>query len=323
MRTTAIACALLLAVTAGGAKAEDAASYPGKPVRIIVNVTPGGGVDLAARIVAQHLAEKLGQSFSVENRGGGAGNIAAEAVANAAPDGYTLLASFNSTVSVNDLLFPKLGYDPMALVPVSVLTYVPLVLVVRKDFPATTAAEFMDYVKANPGKLTFGSNSVGAASHLTAEYFMRQTGTRMTHVPYKGTNPVLTDLLGGNIDLTFIQYSAFYELHRQGKVRILAVCSEKRIPALPDIPTFAELGYPDIVSKTWNLISAPPKTPRPILEKLNTLIDGILHDPAIEGRLAQTHVAVEGGSLEYAEKYRQDDRRKWGEVIRAANIKAE
>lgn len=323
MRMTAVVCALFLALGASAAGAEDAASYPSRPVRIIVNVTPGGGVDLAARIVAQHLSEKLGQSFSVENRGGGAGNIAAEAVATAAPDGYTLLASFNSTVSVNDLLFPKLGYDPLSLVPVSVLTYVPLVLVVRQGFPAKTAAEFLDYAKANPGKLTFGSNSVGAASHLTAEYFMTQTGIRMTHVPYKGTNPVLTDLLSENIDLTFIQYSAFYELHREGKVRIIAAASEKRIPALPDVPTFAELGYPDIVSKTWNLISAPPKTPRPILEKLNTLIDGILHDPAIETRLAQTNVAVEGGSLDYAEQYRQEDRRKWGQVIKSAGIKAE
>jgi tripartite-type tricarboxylate transporter receptor subunit TctC len=322
MKCVLAACAALALATTL-ASAEDAATFPSKPVHIIVNVTPGGGVDLAARIIAQHLADKLGQPFTVENRGGGAGNIAAEAVYSAPPDGYTLLASFNSTVSVNDILFPKLNYDPLALVPVSVLTYVPLALIVRQGFPAKTAAEFMEYARANPGKLTYGSNSIGAASHLTAEYFMRQTGTKMTHVPYKGTSPVMTDLLAGSIDLTFIQYSAFYELYKQGKVRIIAVASEKRIAALPEIPTFAEVGYPDIVSKTWNLISAPPKTPRPILEKLNRLIDSVLHDPVVEKRLADTHVAVEGGSLEYAERYRQEDRQKWGEVIRAAGIRVQ
>ena len=218
-------------------------------------------MDIATRLVAQKLSERLGQTFVVENRAGGAGNAAAEAVYRAAPDGYTLLASFNSTVSISDYLFKGLSYDPLGFEPVSVLTQIPLALVVRPDFPAADAKKFIAYaIQANPGKLTYASNGVGTAGHLTAAFFMALTGTKMTHVPYKGTAPVLTDLMAGNVDLTFIQYSAFYELHKAGRVRILATASEKRLDTLPDIPTMGELGLPEIcISKTWNVIQRAPE----------------------------------------------------------------
>jgi tripartite-type tricarboxylate transporter receptor subunit TctC len=202
-----VAAGLCIAATA--AQAQPAADYPSRSVRIIVNVTPGGGVDIATRLVAQKLSERLGQSFVVENRAGAAGNQGAEAVYRAAPDGYTLLASFNSTVSISDFLFKGLNYEPLGFEPVSVLTQIPLALVVRPNFPAASAKEFIAYAKANPDKLTYASNGVGTAGHLTAEFFMVLTGIKMTHVPYKGTAPVLTDLIAGHVDLTFIQYSAF------------------------------------------------------------------------------------------------------------------
>jgi tripartite-type tricarboxylate transporter receptor subunit TctC len=316
-----LAAGLTIAATA--VQAQPISDYPSRAVRIIVNVTPSGGVDIATRLVAQNLSERLGQSFVVENRAGAAGNAGAEAVYRAAPDGYTLLASFNSTVSISDFLFKGLNYDPLGFEPVSVLTQIPLALVVRPDFPAANAKEFIAYAMANPGKLTYASNGVGTAGHLTAEFFMSLTGTAMTHVPYKGTAPVLTDLIAGHVDLPFIQYSAFYELHKAGRVRILATASEKRLDTLPDIPTLGELGLPEIISKTWNVISAPPKTPAAVLAKLNTLIDEILHSADVQARFAETHAIVEGGSLEYAKKYVLEDRARWSKVIAAAGIKPE
>ena len=304
-------------------QAQPATDYPNRPVRIIVNVTPGGGVDIATRLVAQKLSERLGQPFIVENRPGAAGNAGAEAVYRAPPDGYLLLASFNSTVSISDYLFKALNYEPLGFEPVSVMTQIPLALVVRHDLPVANAAELIAYAKANPGKLTYASNGVGTAGHLTAEFFMSLTGTKMTHVPYKGTAPVLTDLVAGHVDLTFIQYSAFYEFHKAGRVRILATASEKRLDALPDIPTMGELGLPEIISKTWNVISAPPKTPRPVLTRLNVLIDEILKSPEVQARFAETHTLVEGGSLDYARKYVLEDRARWSKVIAAAGIEPE
>ena len=304
-------------------QAQPATDYPNRPVRIIVNVTPGGGVDIATRLVAQKLSERLGQPFIVENRAGAAGNAGAEAVYRAPPDGYLLLASFNSTVSIGDYLFKALNYEPLGFEPVSVMTQIPLALVVRHDLPVANAAELIAYAKANPGKLTYASNGVGTAGHLTAEFFMSLTGTKMTHVPYKGTAPVLTDLVAGHVDLTFIQYSAFYEFHKAGRVRILATASEKRLDALPDIPTMGELGLPEIISKTWNVISAPPKTPRPVLTRLNVLIDEILKSPEVQARFAETHTLVEGGSLDYARKYVLEDRARWSKVIAAAGIEPE
>jgi tripartite-type tricarboxylate transporter receptor subunit TctC len=312
-----------LALLVGTAAAQPTADYPNHPVRIIVNVTPSGGVDFATRLVAQKLSERLGQTFVVENRAGAAGNAAAEAVYRSPPDGYTLLASFNSTVSISDYLFKGLNYEPLGFEPVAVLTYIPLALVVRPDLPVRDAREFIAYARANPGKLTFASNGVGTAGHLTAEFFMALTGTKMTHVPYKGTAPVLSDLIAGNVDLTFIQYSAFYELYKAGRVRILATASEKRLDTLPDIPTMGELGLPEIISKTWNVISAPPKTPPVVLAKLNKQIDEILHSPDVQARFAETHAIVEGGSLDYAKKYVAEDRARWGKVITAAGIKPE
>src|SRR5262245_19070493 len=188
------------------AAAKANTDYPTKPVRIIVNVAPGGGVDFAARLVALKLGEKLGQSVIVENRGGGSGNIAAEFVYQSDPDGYTLLAAPGASISINDLLFKKLGYDPVKYDPVALLTSVPLALVVRPGFPAKDFQELLTCAKANPGKLYYASNGIGTAGHLTAQLFDLTAGVRMVHVPYKGTNPVLNDILADHVDLTFIQY---------------------------------------------------------------------------------------------------------------------
>ena len=223
----------------------------------------------------------------VENRGGGAGNIAAEAVFHSEPDGYTLLASPGATISINDFLFKKLNYQPIDFEPVALLTSVPLALVVRPNFPAKDFKEFLAYAKANPGKLNYASNGIGTAAHLTAELFTLTSGTKMTHVPYRGTTPVLNDLIADHVDLTFIQYSAFLDLYRAGRAKILAIASAKRVAALPDVPTMAELGYPGIISNTWNLLSAPPKTPQAIVLKLNRAINEVLAEGDVRKRFCR------------------------------------
>ncbi len=314
-----IAAGLLLAAAPANAQTD----YPTKTVRVIVNVTPGGGVDTATRVVAQKLSERLGQTFIIENRGTGGGNPAAEAVYHSPPDGHTLLASPGSTITVNDYLFKKLNFNPVQFEPVAVLTEIPLVLVVRQNFPANNAKEFLAYLKANPGKSTYGAQTLGSPAHLTAELFMTQTGNQLTHVPYRGTAPLQTDLLAHQLDMTFIQYSAFIELHRAGKVKILAAAADKRIEALPGIPTMAELGYPDIVSRTWNVISAPPKTPAAVLGKLNELINEIMKDPDVRARFDKLQVTAVGGDLAVTKKFVADDRDLWVKVIKAAKIQPE
>jgi tripartite-type tricarboxylate transporter receptor subunit TctC len=312
-----------MVMSAGSAFGQGDANYPSRSIRIVVNVTPGGGVDTATRLVAQKLGEKFGQTVVVENRGGGSGNIAAEAVFHSEPDGYTLLAAPGATISINDLLFKRLGFDPVKFEPVSVLTSVPLALVVRPGLPARTFPEFLAYAKANPGKLNYASNGIGTAAHLTAELFNMETGAKMVHVPYKGTNPVLNDLVADHVDLTFIQYSAFLDLHKAGRVRILAVANPKRVASMPDVPTLAELGFPELISNTWNVLAAPPRTSPAVLTKLNRAIDDILADKDTVARFATMETTVEGGNLDAAKKYVSADRERWKKVIATARIEAE
>ena len=321
IRRFAVVVVLMLAATP--ASAQDAAKYPQKLIEIIVNAPPGGGIDAATRIVAQKVGERFGEPIVIENRGGGAGNIAAEAVYHAEPDGYTLLASPGATISINDFLFKKLNYDPTKFEPVSVLTSVPLALIVRPDFPAKDLKEFVAYAKANPGKINCASNGLGTAAHLTSELFMLTSGTKMTHVPYKGTGLVLNDLIAGHVDATFIQYSAFYDLHKAGRARILAIADAKRVAPLPDVPTMAELGYPDLVSNAWNMLSAPPKTPQAILVKLNRTINEVLAESDVMARFAEMKTTIEGGSIEEARRFVVADREHWKKVIVSAGVQSE
>src|SRR5262245_48351443 len=319
MKAIALLSVALATLATFAAQAQDESRYPQRAVKIVVNVAPGGGVDAAARVIAQKLGERFGQTFVVENRGGGSGNIAAEAVYHAEPDGYTLLAAPGATISINDMLFKKLGYDSLRYEPVSILTSVPLALVVRQNFPAKTFGDFLSHARANPGKLNYASNGVGTAAHLTAELFMLQTGVKMVHVPYKGTNPVLNDILAGQVDLTFIMYSAFLELYRPGRVQILALANPKRLAALSDVPLLTELGFHGVVSNTWNILA----TPRPVLNKLNRTVDEVLQDNEVRARFSKMETTVEGGSLDDARTYVAADRERWKKVIASAGIEAE
>jgi tripartite-type tricarboxylate transporter receptor subunit TctC len=318
-RSPAIALAVAL-LAAGPALAQSPADYPNKPVRIIVNVAPGGGVDTATRIIADKLRAGLGQPFVVENRPGAGGNIGAETVYQSEADGYTLLASSPTPLAINGWLYRKLNFDPAGFEPVAMMTQIPNVLAVRPDFPATTVQDFVVLAKANPGRLNYGSQGIGTASHLTAELFMTLTGTKLVHVPYKGTSGVLSDVVAGHLDLSFIQFSAVHELQQGGKVRVLAVATDQRLEVLPDVPTMAEAGFPDVVSETWNAISAPPKTPEPIILKLNAAINAALREPDVSARLRELQVLVGGGDAAQTKTFVEEQRRLWGKVIKAAGV---
>jgi tripartite-type tricarboxylate transporter receptor subunit TctC len=323
MAAVASCCAMSLLAMSAALAQEPATDYPNRPVKIVVSVPAGGGVDTVTRIFAGKLEQRLGQPFVIENRGGAGGNIGAQTVYNAEPDGYTLLATQPAPITSNIALYKKLSFDPVALEPVAVMSKFPNVLLVRQDFPAKTAQEFLAHVKANPGKVTFASQGPGTTSHLTAELFSSVTKTKMLHVPYRGTGPALNDLVAGHVDLIFMELSSAVKLNEAGKARILAVATDKRLEILPDIPTLVELGLPDLVSDTWNAISAPPKTPAAIITKLNRTINDIIGDAETKRRFSELNLLAAGGSPEDMARLKRQETERWGKVIRDAGITAE
>jgi tripartite-type tricarboxylate transporter receptor subunit TctC len=315
------AAAALLALSP--AAAQGPADYPNKPVKIIVTVPAGGGVDTVTRIFAERLQQKLGQSFVIENRGGAGGNVGAEAVYVSPPDGYTLMASQPAPLTTNVALYKKLNFDPAQLEPVAVMSKFPNVLLVRDDFPAKTAQEFIAYAKANPGKLNYASQGTGTTSHLTAELLVAQAGLKLTHVPYRGTGPALNDIVAGHVDFIFMELSSAVKLHDGKKARILAVATDKRLDILKDIPTMAEVGLAGFVSDTWNAISAPPKTPPAVIAKLKRTINDIIGDAGTKARFRELNIIAAGGSPEDMARLKRQETERWSKVIREAGIQPE
>jgi len=316
-----VSMAVLLVST--GWALEAGADYPAQPIRVIVTVPAGGGVDAVTRIIADELRQRLGQPVVVENRGGQAGNFGAEAAFAAEPDGYTLMASQPAPLTVNALLYRKLNYDPAAFVPIAIMTTIPNTLTVRPDFPAKSAEEFIAFARANPGKLNYASQGTGTTSHLTAELFQSRTGVKMVHVPYKGTAPALNDLIAGHVDLMFTELASALELHRAGRARILAVAATERSPQLPDVPTLIEAGVPGFESGTWNAISAPPKTPPAIVATLSKVIIDALNAPDVRARLATLSTQPAETTPAQAAEFIKADARRWADVIRAAGVTAD
>jgi tripartite-type tricarboxylate transporter receptor subunit TctC len=298
-----------------------AQDYPSRPIKIIVCLPAGGGVDTVTRLIADKLPQKLGQPVVIENKGGQSGNIGAEAVWLAEPDGYTLLASQPAPITTSPLLYKKLAFDPTTFTPVAVMTAIPNTLLVRANFPAKNVAEFIAYVKANPGKVNYASQGNGTTSHLTGVMFDRAAGTKMNHVPYRGTAPALNDLLGGHVDVFFNELATSVEQHKAGKARILAVTTAKRLAELPDVPTMIESGLPNFISDTWNAISAPPKTPAPIVAKLNAAINDVLKMPEVQAQFQRMQLQGVGGTPQDMAKIVKADTERWGELIRATDLK--
>jgi tripartite-type tricarboxylate transporter receptor subunit TctC len=312
------ACAAALPAASRIALAQ---AYPARPVRLIVGTTAGGVQDIVARLIAQWLSERFGQPIIVENRGGGAGNIGAEAVVRALPDGYTLLLVTNN--AINATLFKNLKFSFVRdIAPVAGISRNPLVMEVNPSLPVTTVPEFIAYAKANPGKVNFASAGIGSTPHVSAELFNMMSGINMIHVPYRGGAPAVTDLLGGQVQVLFGNMESSIEHIRAGRLRALAVTTSTRSATLPDIPTIAEF-VPGYEASGWQGIGAPKDTPADIVNRLNEEINAGLTDPKVKTRLADLGGAPLVQSPAKFGKLLADETEKWGKVIRAANIKAE
>jgi tripartite-type tricarboxylate transporter receptor subunit TctC len=298
-----------------------AQAYPARPVRLVAPFPPGGSIDLTARVIGQWLTDRLGQQVVIENRAGAGGNVGSEAALSSPADGYTLLlCSVANAISAT--LYDKLNYNFRDVAPVAGISRAPNVMVVHSSVPARTVPEFIAYAKANPGKINMASSGVGTSIHLSGELFKMMTGVAMQHVPYRGSAPMLTDLLSGQVQVAFDNLQPSMPHIKAGTLRALGVTTASRSEALPDVPTIGDFvaGYE---ASTWNGVCAPKNTPADIVERLNREINAGLGDPALKARLAEMGAWALPGSPADAAKLIADEVEKWGRVIRAGNIKAE
>jgi tripartite-type tricarboxylate transporter receptor subunit TctC len=309
---------LLLPIAALGLTAVQASadSYPDRPIRLIVPYTPGGSVDMLARIVAEKLQRKWGQSVIVENRSGAGGNIGAETVFRSAPDGYTLLFAASGPYAINKSLYAHLSYDPEQFAPVSVVSLSHMVLIAHPRPGLETLPKMIAYAKANPDKLIYASSGKGTISHLTAEFFKSTAGIKMTHVPYKGSGPALVDILAGNVDLGFVELSTALPYVRSGKVVALGVSSEKRKPVMPAVPAIAET-LPGFSSSTWFAMAAAPHTPAAITGQISAAVSDALKQPDVAALLGGLNIDAVGDTPAQMAQFEKTESERWGEVIRS------
>jgi tripartite-type tricarboxylate transporter receptor subunit TctC len=299
-----------------------AESYPSRPVRLIVPFGPAGGTDIIARLIGQWLSERLGQQFVIENRPGAGSNIGTEAVVRAAPDGYTL-GLFGAPSAINATLYDKLNFNFVRdIAPIAPIVRFPYIMVVNPSVPAKTLPEFIAYAKANPGKINMASPGIGSTPHVNGELFKVMTGTNMVHVPYRGAAAVMTDLLSGQVQLYFGTTASSLEYVRTGKLRALAVTIERRLDALPDIPTVGDF-VPGYEASNWYGIGAPRNTPVEVIEKLNKETNAGLADPKIKARIADLGGSVLTGSPADFGRLIADETEKWGKVVKFVGIKAD
>jgi tripartite-type tricarboxylate transporter receptor subunit TctC len=304
------------------ARRASAATWPAKPVRIVVPFTPGGSTDITARLVGKKLEEIWGQTVVVENRGGAGGNIAADVVAHSEPDGYTIFIA-GPGMATNRFLYPQLSYDPIAdFAPVTMLITQPNLMSLPNSSPAKTVQEFIDFCNANKGKVTFASSGIGTTLHLSGELFKRMAHVEMRHVPYRGGAPAITDLIPGRVDAIFDNMPSIINHVRDGSVRGLAVTTKERVAVVPDIPTIAETvpGY-DVTS--WFAFFVPVKTPADVVAKINADTNIALVDPTVKSRFEDLGAVPKGSTQAELAAFLQSETDKWGPVIRDAQIKLE
>ena len=313
LATVAAAGALSLAPLAAQAQA----AFPSKPITIIVPFSAGGTTDSLARVVGLHMGTDLGQPVVVDNRAGAGGNIGGQAAARANPDGYTLFMGTVGTHAINQSLYKKMPFDPIKdFAPLSRVAMVPNLLVVNPGQPYKSVKELIAYGKAHPGKINFGSSGNGSSIHLSGELFKQMTGVDMQHVPYRGSAPAVSDLLGGQISVMFDNMPSAIQHVRGGKLRALAVTTAKRSPALPDVPTIAEAGVPGYEATSWFGLLAPAGTPAPIVAKLNAAILKALADPEVKKKLAEQGAESHGEKPEEFAAFIKSETAKWGKVVK-------
>jgi tripartite-type tricarboxylate transporter receptor subunit TctC len=311
--------ALLLGVQTGPLPAQD---YPSRPVTIVNPFAPGGGTDLLARMLAQKLEQRLGKTFLIENKTGAGSIIAAVAVQKAAPDGHTLLMAPSPTMAVNVSLYKNLPYDPLGdFIPLALLAQTPFVLMVNPDLPVKSVTELVAYAKANPGKLTFASVGPGVPHHLFMELFKSMTGIQASHVPYRGSLPALNDVIGGHVPMMFCDLGPAVGALQAGKVRALGISSPFRVASFPDIPPIAEVGVPGFNAVSWQMIVAPSKTPRPIVDKLHREMLSILGTQDAKDQIVKYgFLPIDSPSVEGLQNFVKSETGRWGKVVRDAGF---
>ncbi len=316
-----IILALILALVATALRPVAAQTYPAKPIRFIVPFPPGGGNDLIARELSQHLTESLGQPMVVDNRPGASTLIGAEAAAKASPDGYTLFMGNNSTLTINPHLYKKLPYDAVRdFAPLSLLASAPFVLLAHPSVPAQSVKELIALARQRPGQLNFGSSGLGIATHLAGEMFKLMARVDIVHIPYKGAAPALTDLIGGQIELLFNNVISAMPHVRSGRLRALAVTSKTRSHALPQVPAVAEAGLPDYEASVWYAVLAPARAPAPVLTRLHGEFVKALQQPRVQDRLASDGASIVGSTPEVLARTIEADLARWGKVIKQNGI---
>ncbi len=312
--------AALFAVPAAPSLSHAQAGFPSRPVKMIVPYPPGGGTDLLARVLANELGQKWGQAVIVENVGGAGGNVGAELVARAAPDGYTLLFASPGPIATNTFMYKDMPYDPAKWVPIAVAATSPYVLVVSPRFDAADVAQVIAEAKAKPGQLTSATPGVGSLGQFATIEFEMLTGIKLLQVPYKGLSPAVADVLGGNVNMMFDMMATSLPLYQAGKEKIVAVGAAKRVPQLPDVPTLVEAGVAGYRAVTFFGIVAPPGTPDALADKINADVADALRQPGVIEKTKALGMDLAPGSRAEAAKFFADERELWGKVIKQAGI---
>ena len=309
--------AVLLLSAAGPVLAD---AYPTKQVRIVVPFPAGGSADILCRIVAEQLAERWNQPVIVDNRAGAGGNVGAEIVYRAEPDGYTVLCSPPGPLSINHNLYKSLPYDWTKFMPVTVLALVPNAISARIDLPADTAQQLIAYARANPGKVTYASQGNGSTSHLSAQMLATMTGVTLVHVPYKGEGPALVDLCAGRVDIFIGNISAALRFEKAKQLKFLGVASRTRSAVAPDVPAAPEIGLPDLVSSAWFALVLPPGTPEAVVGRINTDAGAVLRRPEVRRRFLELGAEPQGDGAAATAAFIKSEEARWREVIRSANV---
>ncbi|MBR1194999.1 tripartite tricarboxylate transporter substrate binding protein [Bradyrhizobium sp. AUGA SZCCT0240] len=319
------ALAVIIAVGfAASLNSAQAQNYPTRAIALVIPFAPGGSTSIVGRGIADKMSELLGEKVVVDNRPGAGGTIGTKAVAKSDPDGYTLVLGYTGTLAIGPSLYKSAGYDPRKdFAPIGLIGNAPNSLVVHPSFPAKTVAELIAHAKANPGKVNFGSAGAGTVSHITGEYFARTAGITLVHIPYKGTGPALTDLLGGHIPMAFAPIPASHSNVSAGKLRALAVTSTTRSGLLPDVPTMAEAGLAGFDASLYYGLAAPAGTPRPIIDKLNKVLRDALGSDEVKRQLANDGTEITPGTPEDYADFIDKDEKKWSQLIKTSGVEQE
>jgi tripartite-type tricarboxylate transporter receptor subunit TctC len=316
-----VATALVLSGALAPAQAQ---TYPNRAITLVIPFAPGGSTTIVGRGIADKMSELLGEKVVVDNRPGAGGTVGTKAVAKSDPDGYTLVLGYTGTLAIGPSLYKNVGYDPRKdFAPIGLIGNAPNSLVVNPSFPAKTMAELIAYAKANPGTVNFGSAGAGTASHITGEYFATAAGIKLVHIPYKGTGPALTDLLGGHIPMAFAPIPASHANVAAGKLRALAVTSTTRSSLMPDVPTISESVLPRFDASLYYGLAAPAGTPRPIIDRLNKALRDALASDEVKKQLTQDGTEITPGSPEDYAAFIDKDEKKWSQLVKASGVEQE